>query len=104
MNKPKLIRQFFIVLFLTTLIAGCAGTHHQESTGEYVDHSVITAKVKAKIFNDPILKVFLINVKTFKGEVQLSGFVNSSKASLRAAEITRAIKGVTSVKNNLVVK
>ena len=66
-------------------------TRHKESTGEYVDDSVITAKVKAQIFDDPMLKVLQINVETFKGEVQLSGFVNSAAVSARAAEVTRSL-------------
>jgi len=65
---------------------------------------VLTAKVKAKIFDDPDLKVLQINVETFKGVVQLSGFVNSSKAASRAVEVARSVKGVQSVKNDLVVK
>ena len=104
MNKLNFLRQLVIVLFLTVLMAGCAGTRTHESTGEYVDDSVITAKVKAEILDDPMLKVFQINVETFKGEVQLSGFVNSAAASARAVEITRRVKGVTSVKNSMVVK
>jgi osmotically-inducible protein OsmY len=69
-----------------------------------MDNSVITAKVKAAILEDPILKVFQINVETFKGEVQLSGFVDSAEASARAVQIARSVKGVTSVKNSMVVK
>jgi osmotically-inducible protein OsmY len=104
MNKVNFFRQLVMVLFLTALIAGCAGTRTTESTGEYFDDSVITAKVKAEILGDPMLKVFQINVETFKGEVQLSGFVDSANASARAVEITRRVNGVTSVKNNMVVK
>jgi osmotically-inducible protein OsmY len=104
MNKIHFFRQLLIVLFLTALMAGCAGTRTTESTGEYVDNSVITAKVKAAILEDPMLKMFQINVETFKGEVQLSGFVDSAEASARAVEITRRVKGVTSVKNSMVVK
>lgn len=104
MIKIHFFRQLLIVLFLTALMAGCAGTRTTESTGEYVDNSVITAKVKAAILEDPMLKMFQINVETFKGEVQLSGFVDSAEASARAVEITRRVKGVTSVKNSMVVK
>lgn len=104
MNKVNFFRQLLVVLFVTVLMAGCAGTQTRESTGEYVDDSVITAKVKAAILDDPMLKVFQINVETFKGEVQLSGFVNSSSVSARAVEVARKVKGVTSVKNSMVVK
>jgi osmotically-inducible protein OsmY len=104
MNKVNFFRQLVLVLFLAAFMAGCAGTQTRESTGEYVDDSVITAKVKAEILGDPMLKVFQINVETFKGEVQLSGFVDSAQALARAVEITRRVKGVTSVKNSMVVK
>lgn len=104
MKKANLIRQIVIVLFFTAFIAGCAGTKTRESTGEYMDDSVITAKVKAEILKDPMLKVFQIHVETFKAEVQLSGFVNSAAASARALEVAGAVKGVGSVKNSLVIK
>lgn len=104
MKRKNFIPRFIIGFFLFAFVVGCAGTHHRESTGEYVDDSVITAKVKAQIFNDPMLKVLQINVETFKGEVQLSGFVNSAAASDRAVTVTRSVKGVQSIKNSLVVK
>ena len=104
MKQTRLLRQIIIVLFLTAFITGCAGTKNRESTGEYMDDSVITTKVKTAIFKDPMLKVFQINVETFKAEVQLSGFVNSAAASARAAEVAGAVKGVVSVKNSLVIK
>ena len=104
MRAKNFMNCFFIGLFLFAFVAGCAGTGHQESTGEYVDDSVITTKVKAQIFEDPMLKVLQINVETFKGEVQLSGFVNSAAASTRAVQVARSVKGVQSVKNSLIVK
>jgi osmotically-inducible protein OsmY len=104
MKKEYFIRCFFIGLVLVTFIAGCAATRHKESTGEYVDDSVLTSKVKAEIYNDPMLKVLQINVESFKGVVQLSGFVDSSQASTRAVEVAKSVKGVQSVKNSLVVK
>jgi len=104
MNKANYIRCFFIGLILVGFIAGCAGTMHRESTGEYVDDSVLTSKVKAEIYNDPMLKVLQINVESFKGVVQLSGFVDSPQASARAEEIAFSLKGVKSVENNLIVK
>jgi osmotically-inducible protein OsmY len=104
MKRENFIRYFFIGLVLVTFIAGCAATQHKESTGEYVDDSVLTSKVKAEIFNDPMLKVFQINVESFKGVVQLSGFVDSAQASARAVEVAKSVKGVQSVKNSLVVK
>ena len=104
MKKENFIRCFFIGLVLVTFIAGCAATQHRESTGEYVDDSVLTSKVKAEIYNDPMLKVLQINVESFKGVVQLSGFVDSSQAATRAVEVAKSVKGVQSVKNSLVVK
>lgn len=104
MKKANCIRHIFTVLVLIAFIAGCAGTAKRESTGEYIDDSVLTSKVKAEIFNDPMLKVFQINVESFKGVVQLSGFVNSAQVSARAVEAANSVKGVKSVKNSLVVK
>ena len=104
MKTKKVTNCFIIGFFLFAFVAGCAGTRHKESTGEYVDDSVITTKVKAQIFDDPMLKVLQIKIETFKGEVQLSGFVNSAAASSRAVEVTRSVKGVQSVKNSLIVK
>jgi osmotically-inducible protein OsmY len=93
-----------LVLLVIAVIAGCAGSRTQESTGEYFDDSTITAKVKSAILGDPDLKVLQINVETFKGVVQLSGFVNSTQAVSRAVEVARGVSGVKSVKNNLIVK
>jgi osmotically-inducible protein OsmY len=93
-----------LVLLVLAVIAGCAATRTQESTGQYVDDSTITAKVKAAIFDDPALKVFDISVETFKGTVQLSGFVNSAEIRSRAAVVASRVSGVQSVKNNLLVK
>ena len=104
MNNANLIRRFFIGFILVAFVAGCAATLKRESTGEYIDDSVLTSKVKVAIFNDPMLKVLQINVESFKGVVQLSGFVDSAQASARAAKVAKSVKGVISVKNSLVVK
>jgi len=95
---------FLICIGLIAVFLGCASTQKREGTGEYIDDSVITTKVKAAIFNEPSLKVFQINVETFKGEVQLSGFVDSVQSVNKAGEVARSVKGVQSVKNNLIVK
>ena len=102
-TKHKIIGSlvFFIVLF--TLV-GCASTSKQSSTGKYVDDSVITTKVKSLLAGDDFLKSFQVSVETYKGTVQLSGFVVSQKAVDKAGEIARSVKGVISVKNDLVVK
>lgn len=93
----------FLAILLVSLL-GCASTATQEGTGEYLDSTVITTKAKAAIFNEPTLKSFEINVETFKGVVQLSGFVNSQADIDKAVEIVQKIKGVKSVKNDMKLK
>lgn len=102
--KPFKLYTYFLLVVLLSALMGCASTEQKESTGEYIDDSVITTKVKAEIFNDASLKSSEINVETFKGVVQLSGFVNSQEDINRAAELARGVKGVTSVKNDMRVK
>jgi len=104
MKKRTIIIHCLVLLMLIGTFAACASTRTQESTGEYVDDSVITTKVKSLLAADDFLKSFQISVETFQGTVQLSGFVNSQKAVDNAGEITRSVKGVKSVKNNLIVK
>jgi len=89
---------------LMTLVFGCASTQKHESTGEYLDDTVITTKVKAAILNEPTLKVLQISVKSFKGVVQLSGFVDSAQNSAKAGDVAARVTGVTEVNNNLNVK
>jgi len=94
----------FTFAILLASVLGCAGTPTKEGTGEYFDDTVITSKVKASIFNEPSLKSAEINVETFKGTVQLSGFVRSSADINKAVELARGIDGVKSVKNDMRVK
>lgn len=94
----------FITIMALLVTLGCASTATQSGTGEYIDDTVITTKVKAAIFNDPNLKSSEINVETFKGAVQLSGFVSSQADINRAVQLTREVGGVTSVKNDMLVK
>ena len=103
MKLFNLFVNFFGVVLLVSFL-GCASTATQEGTGEYMDDSVITTKVKAEIFQDASLKSGEINVETFKGVVQLSGFVNSQADINKAVEVARSVRGVTSVKNNMHVK
>jgi len=100
MKQLKYFSAFFMTLTLLFSL-GCASTSTQEGTGEYVDDSVITTKVKAAIFNEPTLKSAEINVETYKGEVQLSGFVNSQSDINKAVSVARGVKGVKSVKNDM---
>ncbi len=93
-----------IMAVLLVTAAGCASTSKQEGTGEYVDDSVITTKVKAAIFNEPTLKVSEINVETFKGVVQLSGFVSSSATMGKAVSLASHVSGVKSVRNDMRLK
>lgn len=97
----------FTTLFFAILLAsliGCAATSKQEGAGEYIDDAVITTKVKAAIFNESTLKSTEINVETFKGVVQLGGFVNSQADINKAVEVARSVKGVKSVKNDMRLK
>ena len=94
---------FILPLILISLI-GCASTRTHESPGEYVDDSVITLKVKTAIFADDSLKSSEVNVETFKGVVQLSGFVNSQADIQRAVVIASDVNGVKSVKNSMQLK
>ncbi|MFC3111380.1 BON domain-containing protein [Undibacterium arcticum] len=103
MKLSRQIITLFFAVFLTAL-AGCASTAKHEGTGEYLDDTAITTKVKAAIFNEPGLKSAEINVETFKGVVQLSGFVSSKADSEKAAQVAREVKGVTSVKNDIRMK
>jgi osmotically-inducible protein OsmY len=86
------------------LLTGCAGNQTKESTGEVIDDSWITTKVKAAFVEDPMVSALNIKVETFKGVVQLSGFANNSTEVQRATEIARGIKGVKEVKNDVRLK
>jgi osmotically-inducible protein OsmY len=104
MKKRTFVIPCLVLLMLTATFTACSATRTHESTGEYVDDSVITTKVKSLLAADDFLKSFQIGVETFKGTVQLSGFVNSQKAVEKAVELTRSVNGVKSIKNDLIVK
>jgi osmotically-inducible protein OsmY len=104
MKKRNIVINCFVLLMMIATFAACASTRTHESTGEYVDDSVITTKVKSLIAADDFLKSFQISVETYQSTVQLSGFVNSQQAVDKADQITRGVNGVKSVKNNLIVK
>lgn len=103
MKQYKFVPILIAVFFLATA-AGCASTQTTESTGQYVDDSVITTKVKTALFNEPELKSAEITVETYKGEVQLSGFVSTQSSIDRAAVLARGVKGVKVVKNDMKLK
>lgn len=104
MKKKIRFVGYFVLLVLMATFGACASTSKQESIGQYIDDSVITTKVKSLLAADDFLKSFQISVETYKGTVQLSGFVGSEKAVDKAGEIARSVKGVKSVKNDLIVK
>jgi hyperosmotically inducible protein len=103
MKQLKYLSSFLMALVLLFSL-GCASTPKEESTGEFIDDSVITTKVKAAIFDESTLKTTEINVKTDRGVVVLSGVVNSSSEISKATEVARGVKGVKSVKNELKTK
>jgi len=104
MKKIEIFIRYFVVLMLFATLVACASTSKQEGAGEYVDDSVITTKVKSLLAAEDFLKSFQIGVETYKGIVQLSGFVSSQQAVDKAGQIASGVKGVKSVKNNLIVK
>lgn len=109
MLKLNSIVKLLVCLTLATGFVGCASTPKNEpakdrTAGEVLDDSVITTKVKSAIFEEPTLKVFQIAVKTYQGQVQLSGFVDSQQTVQKAGEVARSVPGVVSVANSLVVK
>ena len=104
MKKLYRIVKLSVCIGIISAFLGCATTQKQESAGQYVDDTTITTKVKADIFSEPGLKTLQITVTTYKGVVQLSGFVDSAQNAKKAGEIARNVKGVAEVKNDLVVK
>jgi len=103
MNLLKRLSVLFLSVMMVTAM-GCAGTATQESTGEYVTDSWITTKVKALLVEDSLVRATEVNVETFKGAVQLSGFVSSAAAMNQAVQVARGVKGVNSVKNDMRIK
>lgn len=104
MDKRRRIHAFLVAFAVATTLTGCAGSRTQESTGQYFDDAAITTKVKTALFNEPTLKSTEINVETFKGVVQLSGFVTSQADINRALQVARSVSGVESVRNDMHVK
>jgi osmotically-inducible protein OsmY len=103
----KQINKYLTAAFLAVALsgtAGCGSTSKHEGTGQYIDDSVITGKVKAALVEDPLTNALEINVETFKSVVQLSGFVSSQAAANRAVELARGVNGVSQVKNDIRLK
>lgn len=103
MNMQKLAR-LILAFALTLMLAACAGTAKQESTGEYIDDTVLTSRVKSALLNDPNVSGLAVNVETFKGTVQLSGFVKTVSERNRAVQLARGVKGVRQVKNDILIR
>lgn len=102
--KAKIFGKFIAGLAVAFVLAGCAGSARQSSTGEYVDDIVITTQVKAALLRDPVVSGLAVNVETFKGVVQLSGFVKTSAEKNRANKIANDTKGVVKVVDNILVR
>lgn len=103
----KTLKPMLLALLLGASLPGmvaCSPTQNRPSTGEYIDDASITTRVKLAFADDPVVKVSQVSVETYRGVVQLSGFVDSSAAAQRAAEIARGVPGVQSVKNDIRVK
>src|SRR5476649_634691 len=100
----KFSQSIALLALLGALTGGCASTSTSDSTGQYVDDTVITTKVKKALLGDDAVKSFAVSVETVKGVVQLSGFVNTSDQRSAAGKDTWAVAGVKDVKNNLIVK
>jgi len=104
MKKRNVFISYLLMFMLMVTFVACASSPKQESTGEFVDDSVITTKVKSLLVADDFLKSFKISVETRKGVVQLSGFVDSQNAVNKAGQIAKGVGGVRAVKNDLIVK
>jgi len=104
MKRRNIVICCLVFPMLITALMACASTRTHQSAGEYVDDSVITTKIKSQLAGDDFFKSFQISVESYKGTVQLSGFVNSQAAVDKAGQIARGVQGVKSVKNNLIVK
>ncbi len=103
MNSRQLGKSILAIVFALVLSA-CAGTSNQESTGEFLDDSVITTRVKAALVKDPMVSALDVNVESFKGAVQLSGFVKTAAQRDRAIRIADAVPGVTQVFNSIQIR
>lgn len=104
MSTISKLTQIVAVALMVTLVSACAGSRTQSSTGEYLDDSVITSKVKAKLLEDKEVSGLAVNVETFKGVVQLSGFAKTEAERQKAVQLARSIGGVKDIKNDIQLK
>lgn len=98
------VQRLGLVAVLALTLAACASTGKTESVGEYIDDTTITARVKTALLQDKDVSGLAINVETFKGTVQLSGFAKSRAEAARAHEIARKVPGVKSVRNDILLR
>ncbi|MDP1690819.1 MAG: BON domain-containing protein [Burkholderiaceae bacterium] len=102
--KIRQLSQVLAAIAVALTLAACAATPKQEGTGEYFDDTVLTTKVKAVLLNDPTVSGLAVNVETFKGVVQLSGFVKSAAEREKAAQLAGTVSGVKQVRNDIVLR
>jgi osmotically-inducible protein OsmY len=103
-RNVTMIASLAAVVSVGSFTVGCAGDRYSRSTGAYLDDKSIAAKVKADLIGDPDVKAAQVKVNVFRGDVQLSGFVNNISQKEKAEQIARNVNGVNFVKNDLVVK
>jgi osmotically-inducible protein OsmY len=102
MKSRYLIASIFTAVTLATA-TGCAVTRHQETTGAYVDDTVVTTRVKSKFAEDKTVSAMAIQVETMKGVVQLSGFAKSAQEKNKAEQLARSVNGAVDVHNDIIV-
>ncbi len=102
LNIQRIFNVMLVLAFLT--VAGCAGTQTSRSTGTYIDDKTISTKVEAQLAADSITQAIQVEVETYNGIVQLSGFVDTEDKKERAAGIAQKVQGVKEVKNDLVIR
>lgn len=102
-NRSHIFGAFFLAV-MVALVAGCAGTRTSQSTGEFIDDAALTANVKSALLADKVAPGLSIEVESFKGRVQLSGFVDTNTQKRRAEEVASGVKGVREVINNITIK
>lgn len=104
MKTLQLVAGLIFAGIVSATVVGCTSSATNESTGEYIDDAAISNKVRAQLIGDKDLNIFKIDVTTFKGDVQLSGFVDSAAIKTRAGSVAAGVSGVRNVHNNLVIK
>lgn len=102
--NATLLKNFVLFAAFLFALAGCAGSQTKSSTGDLIDDSTITTKVKTALLGDPDVKGTQVSVETFKGTVQLSGFADTAKAKSRAEDLAKRVEGVKAVKNDILVR